>query len=466
VSFGIGVDAPPSARGSEQSGSWWSIGLRAGTDAALILGVGATVVIVVAGRRRLGFPRRARMLVAVCAVAASFGWITLFILDVGSVGFEHARWRQLIIASDPGRRALISVELAAGVWWVARRMRLGSRAVRRTMTPVLIALDSGFVLLAAIGGHAGVGGSSLVGTTLRLAHYVSFCGWIGTVAVLWWSARGEPALTALWPETSRIAAYGLALTGASGLLLSARVVSTVTGLLGTSYGRAVVAKMVALLLLGAVGSVAARRVARGATPRVVPIEFGLVAVALVLAGFLSSSAPAVGARFDPLPIAVPQTVTHDAADLTITTLLQPARPGPNLVRVSVLETRRPSKGALAKVTMTLMRADGTVVASRAGVPAGSGVLEWADVNVVAPGAYRVRVQVDRPSAAVPEVTGSWNVDPTPLPRATMVLSNRRWVGIAVPVGAGWIALVVAGRWWVGRRRQGSNRYPLARTVTR
>jgi hypothetical protein len=116
--------------------------------------------------------------------------------------------------------------------------------------------------------------------------------------------------------------------------------------------------------------------------------------------------------------------------------------------------------------MTLTRADGTVVATRAGVPTVAGVLEWADVSVVAPGAYRVRVQVDRPASAVPDVTGTWSVDPTPARRATTVLSNRRWVGIAVPVGAGWIALVVAGRWWVGRRRQGSNRYPLARTVTR
>jgi hypothetical protein len=196
------------------------------------------------------------------------------------------------------------------------------------------------------------------------------------------------------------------------------------------------------------------------------MECALVGLALLLAGFLAGSAPAVGAQFAPLPSAVPQIITRDTADLTVTTLVQPARPGPNLVRVNVLETRRPSRGPVASVTVAVIRADGTVVATRQGVPSASGVVEWADVSIADPGTYEVRVRVDRPASGVPVVTGSWTIDPTPTRRVATVVSNRRWAAFALPLGGGWIALVTVGGWWLGRRRQGSKRYPFARTVTR
>jgi copper transport protein len=466
VSFGVGVDAPPSEASSQRSSPWWVTGVRGATDAALIAGVGAAVVMVMATRRRFWLPRRAPALAAWCAVATAVGWIILFLADVAEVGFRHARWRALLIASDPGRRALIGLELAAGAWAITVRLRRSAAGARLLLAKMLLGLDVGFIVLAAVGGHTDVGGSGVVGFVLRFAHFASFCGWLGTVAVLWWVGRVEPGYTSLWTDSSRIAAYGLALTGVSGLLLSSRVVATVTALFATAYGRAVVAKMLVLLLLAVVGAFGARRVARGGVPRVVPVEIALVVVALLLAGFLSGSAPALGARFEPLPAEVPQIVTHDAADLTVSTLLEPARPGPNLVRVSVLQTRRPAPGPVDHVTVTVARADGTIIAERDGTPGANGVLEWADVALEAPGSYQVRVNIDRPASGVPDLVGSWTVDPTPVPRASVVVSDRRWSVIALPLAGGWIAAVAAGGWMVRRRRHGSKRYPLARTVIR
>jgi methionine-rich copper-binding protein CopC/putative copper export protein len=466
VSFGIGVDAPLSEGGSELSGSRWSVALRASTDALLILGVGSVVVMWLCHRQGVPMPTRAPRLAVRSGVGACLGWIGLFVLSVTSVGFAHARWATLLISSDPGRRALIGVELAAGLWWVGRMLRRARTAARPQLIGVLAILMAGFLVLAALGGHSAVGGDSLVGSALRVAHYGSFCLWLGTVAALWWETRAATDPLELWPAVSRIAVYGLAMTGLTGLLLSARVVATVTGLLGTFYGRVVVGKIAVVLLLGLFGAFAARSVIRNGAPRHVPIEFSLGVGALVMAGMLANSVPAVGARFDAVPAGVPQVVTHDIADLTVSALLQPARPGPNLVRLSVLETRRPSPGDVQRVTMTLTRADGTEVATREGVPS-SGVLEWSDVELAAPGPYAISVRVDRPALAVPDFNGDLTVAATPVLRAATVVSNRRWAAIALPLAGGWIALVTTGGWLMRRRRrQGSNRYPLARTVTR
>ena len=58
----------------------------------------------------------------------------------------------------------------------------------------------------------------------------------------------------LWPTVSLLACIGLALTGASGLLLSGRVAVTVTALLSTAYGKWIIAKAGLLVVLAVLGA--------------------------------------------------------------------------------------------------------------------------------------------------------------------------------------------------------------------
>ena len=167
---------------------------------------------------------------------------------------------------------------------------------------------------------------------------------------------------------------------------------------------------------------------------------------------LASSAPARGEQFLPLPVDDPQVVTSDIDDLTVSASIDPARPGPNLVQIRVLDTRRPSPGPVETVTLRVNGADGVVVAERVAVPV-DGLVEWADVSVPSPGTFRVQVDVARPASPVSPFVASWDIDVAPVPRADRVVSTRSWAPVAASLAAGWIVLAAAGWWVIGRRGQ-------------
>lgn len=456
ISFGIGVAAPPSQSGAQIDGSWWTVAIRAAADGLLVVGAGAAVVSWLAVRRRVPAIDGATRLASRCLVGAVAGWVLLFVADVGGVGFQHAQWGSLLLSSDPGRRALVGVQLAVGVWWAARLLRTAAPSARPLVAHILLGIAAAFVVVASFGGHASVGGNEAVGVLLRACHYGALAVWLGAVAATWFVGRRAPDMRTLWPDVSRLAAVGLAITGMSGLLLSGRVVASVTALLSTTYGRAIVAKGALLLVLAAIGAVAARRVARGRLPVATAVELAIAGVAVVLASLLGSSAPARGERFAPLEAAVPQVATGDVLDLTVSASIQPARPGPNLVQVRVLDTRRPPLGSLDSVEMRLTRGDGAVVAERSAVPDGD-VMEWADVVIDSPGTYRVEVVVDRPALPVPVFVSTWQIAGTPVPRVETVVSDRSWAPVAWVAALLWLLVVLAGRRLVRRSAQTSNR---------
>lgn len=457
VSFGVGVEAPPSQAGDQVGSPWWTTVLRAAGSVLLVLVVGATTVVLLALRRGMRPPATARRLVRLAAPSLAVVWIGLFLSDVADVGFAHARWGTLLVSSGPGRRALLGAAVAGAIWWLVPM--LAAVGAQRFVARVLAVLVAGVVVLAASGGHTGVGGSPWVGLLLRVVHLASLSVWLGAVAVTWWVHRtsADDDVRPLWPGVSALAAVGVLGTGVSGLLLSARVVHTVTGLLGTEYGGVLVAKASLLLVAGALGLFAARRVTAGTTPRGLASELAVAFVAVCLAAFLAGAAPAVGERFEPVPEAVPQVITGDLADLTVNVSVQPSRPGPNLVRVRVLDTRRPPLGTVDGVTVVVRRADGSEVDRRTAVPSG-GVVEWADVELASPGGYSLEVHVDRPAAPVGAVTAEVEVAGTPVPRAATVLSDARWAPWAFAGVAVWTVLCVSGRLLSQRRTpQASNR---------
>jgi hypothetical protein len=159
-----------------------------------------------------------------------------------------------------------------------------------------------------------------------------------------------------------------------------------------------------------------------------------------------------------LPVAViePQVVTSDLNDLTVSASIQPARPGSNLVQVRVLNTRRPPRGPLQTVSMTVTSADGVVVAERVGVPV-AGLLEWPDVVIPSPGAVRVEVAVTRLARPVGPLVASWNIGVAPLARAGTVVSTRSWAPFAYVLAAAWLAVVAVGWTVMSRLARGRHR---------
>ena len=450
ISFGVGVAAPPSESGEQVDSSWLSVALRVITDSAALLTVGAIVLCALLVRKRRRDLADVTRLAVVSISILATGWVALLAADASTVGFSNVRWGGLLLQSDPGRRALVGLQLAVGLWWTVRLLhRTGNDATRRFVVGILEVIAAGVVIAAAYGGHAGIGGSFLAGVILRAVHLGSLGIWIGAVAAMWLLSRRDRTLVVLWPTVSALAAIGVAVTGASGLLLSGRVAETVTALLGTTYGQRIVIKAGLLVVLAVLGAVAARRVQRGGEPRRVPVELGMASVAIVLAALLASSAPARGQQFSPEPESHPQVATSDVLDLTVSASLEPARPGPNLVQVRVLETRRPAPGPVENVTFRIIGGDGSVVAERQGVPK-SGLLEWTDITVPNPGMYRVEVDIVRSALAVSPFVASWNVDPVPVPRADRVVSTHSWAPLAAALAGGWLILAAAGRWGLRR----------------
>lgn len=98
------------------------------------------------------------------------------------------------------------------------------------------------------------------------------------------------------------------------------------------------------------------------------------------------------------------------------------------------------------VSMRVTGADGTSIAERTGVPV-NGLLEWSDIAIPNPGAYRVEVTIVRPAVPISPFVASWNVDGAPVARAKTMLSTRSWAPLAAALAAMWLVIVAIGRWW-------------------
>ena len=136
--------------------------------------------------------------------------------------------------------------------------RAGTHESQWFVVRILLVIAAGFIVVASYGGHSAIGGALIVGVFLRAVHLASLSVWIGAVAAMWLIARRDRVVGKLWPAVSVLACVGLALTGASGLLLSGRVAATVTALLSTAYGKWIIAKAGLLIVLAVLGATARR----------------------------------------------------------------------------------------------------------------------------------------------------------------------------------------------------------------
>jgi copper transport protein len=217
----------------------------------------------------------------------------------------------LLLALRPGRapvlrRAALGAEGLAGG-------PLPSRAHRLLLMAALLAL----AVTAPMAGHAGT--HSPVGLLICLdaAHVVCMSVWLGGLAMLLVamplvsralaSAESTPLLATVVGRFSRVATVVVGLLVATGIVQSIVLVGSVDALFQTAYGRLVLAKIAALLLLLGLGAhnqrrslPRLRRLARGGEPpgratlvlrRAVAVEIAFVLVVLAVTSVLVATEP-------------------------------------------------------------------------------------------------------------------------------------------------------------------------------
>ncbi|KAF0845942.1 cytochrome c oxidase assembly protein [Nocardia caishijiensis] len=200
----------------------------------------------------------------------------------------------------------------AGAWrtttLLALVLAIGCRlALRWSWTPILLALAIATMMPLALTGHSSSGGSHDVATNSLILHMISAAVWVGgLVAVLAHALRGGADTDVAARRFSLAATVAIVVIALSGVI-NAWVRVPAADLFTTTYGRLVLAKTAALVLLAGVGflqrraalpALAADARDRAALIRFAGVEMLIFAATIGLAVGLGRTPP-------PPPTAVP-----------------------------------------------------------------------------------------------------------------------------------------------------------------
>ncbi|MDX6237016.1 MAG: copper transport protein [Kribbellaceae bacterium] len=369
-------------------------------------------------------------------------------------------------------------ELAlVGVLILLIRRARGSRPgpAGTTLLVVLLLCD---IVLRSASSHAQGGPVSLLVLSAHQAAALTWIGGLGILALVTGQLRDRRAdAFRLWEAFGPLAAGCVAVLAVTGLMLAGRQVATLDAALGTTYGRALLVKLVLVAVVLALGLRHARRLhpwitRQPARERATPTARGQVvgpllgAGVLLLAVVLTVTPPALGSQFTKSPTASTRA-TYQVDDLLITVALRPNQPGRSLLVVDLVSSRRPSPAPVTAVTADLGTNTG-VTLRRAQVVA-QGNEQWqAAVDVEATGELPLRIVAVRNNPGPATVTGTWVV-PTGLAARPVVVSDSPlapWTTAAAALTAA-LALAIGAALTNRRRRRpktGTDLQPEAREL--
>jgi putative copper export protein len=190
-----------------------------------------------------------------------------------------------------GRGALLTVACAGAVLGCSIARLRDPNLVPARIVLVIALLG---LLTPGVTGHASSAASHEVAVTTVAVHIAAASLWVGGLgAILVLLGRRRELLAAILPRFSTLAGFCLVAVTLSGLLTAQVRLGSWAALFSTGYGALVIAKTVALGLLGGLGLLTRRRMAAGRTPvlRWAGVEVTLMAVTLGLAAALSQAAP-------------------------------------------------------------------------------------------------------------------------------------------------------------------------------
>jgi copper transport protein len=502
IVFGVGtappaseaVPGPAPAQPSEVVLRWLALAGLAAVLGGVVVSFLVVSGLAVGGTVRAAVQHRLVGLSIVGAVLVLIGETGLLLLQASSLGPVLPSIGRLLAGSEFGTRWLVTAVLELGlvplllsVWRTSRRteMRGLIREIRRmkgwgllsTQVRILV-LCAGLTAAVAFSGHvAGESGSSIGGLTLLTLHVGAMAVWAGGVLAIAiamlelrrsGSAWDRANVMAIVVGFGPLAAVSFATLGVTGLLLAGLQVATVTALLSTPYGTALIAKVGLIALVAILGLRHARWTWRGLSSRVsklrpmparLSLTVGLEAAGalgvVLLASLLGASAPAQGPQFAPLPTGPAITqLTQEQDGLLITVSVKPNQAGPNLLSVLVANTRRPAPGPVQQVTVLVVRpgdAQGQLLPTTqtgSSFDAGAIKLDAGDV--------RFTVTVDRTGIGQSIATLGWHVAALPIRRAQVVVSDQPIAPIAntaaLVAGIAALTIVILGVRRIRQRR--------------
>lgn len=313
-----------------------------------------------------GFSRRLLWLLLAAALVGAVSAAAALVLEgaeaAGISGF--AALKKSLVRETLGTRFGTAWGLAFLAWLALGALALAlpwaRRSGRERVLLGLAAVPAAFLsFVPALGGHAGV--QSPVGLLLaaNVLHVAAMAVWLGGLAALLLAVPGgsrglDPPdrsrlLAALLARFSEVALVAVAAVLLTGLVQAYVFVRHPDALLDDGYGRAVLAKLLLLLAVVALGAYNRRRsvprlrriAAGGEAPggaglilrRTLRAEVALLVVVLGVTAALASYAPPVNAEAG--PFSTEETVGPVLLEMTV----EPARVGANAMHVYLFDAR-------------------------------------------------------------------------------------------------------------------------------
>ncbi|KXK62773.1 copper resistance protein CopC [Micromonospora rosaria] len=272
--------------------------------AGLLLLVGATLVLVALWPSRLSRQGPSRVawigmgLVVLATVAAI--WLQVpytaggGVLDVSGEGLGS------VLGSGFGTAHLVRLGLLAAAAFLLRPLLAGQAG--RTDTIILVVLGAATLFTWPLAGHAAASPAPAVSVAVDAVHLGSMAVWLGGLVMLagfLLRRADERELGAILPIWSRWAALAVAALLLAGTVQALIEVATVDGLLNTTYGQLVIAKIVLFTLVIGVAAVS-RHLVRQRTAaqrptrvrRLIMAELAITAVVLGVSATLVQTPPA------------------------------------------------------------------------------------------------------------------------------------------------------------------------------
>lgn len=346
-------------------------------------------------------------------------------------------WALLVSSGHAARWVARQAAVLAVLALVGRRTRRGDAGRQRWLDivfPLLIATD---IAVRATTSHAGNG---IASASVLAVHEFAALTWVGGLGVLVIATAhlarrpgGRAVARDLMAGFGLAAAICVALMVATGLLLAGHQVATVDAALRTTYGWALISKLVLVALALTLGLRHTRSLhgwlrrrrnapstTAGPSGRSLAVETVVAFTVLALATVLAGTQPARGPEFTSASTSGPQVRQVD--DMLITFSLRPNRPGRNLLVVDVYDRRRPSPRPVVAITATAGPIQ--VKALQPEVVTANGNGRWqSTVELDSPDRFPFEVVISRDGVAATTVRGSWTMARGPAPRAVLVSNH-------------------------------------------
>lgn len=313
--------------------------------AGLLLLVGAVLVLAVLWPQRLdrAAPIRTIWVGAGLVAAATVGELLLQVPYVAGGGIADIRGTDVraVLASSYGTAHLVRLGVLGAALVLVRPIVRGKGwGADRVLLAVLGTIG---VATWSVSGHPSASPVPMVTVLADMVHVASMSVWLGGLAILiafLLPRANSSELSAIVPVWSRWASYAVAALVLTGVAQALVEVGTIDGLLDTTYGRIVIAKLALVALVIAVASLSRRLVepianrdagAGGRLRRMVIAEAAVAVAVLGVTSVLVQVTPARTAAQSEVP-AVQDAVMQDRL-FTLTVDMQPSIVGPNQIHL-------------------------------------------------------------------------------------------------------------------------------------